>query len=31
VIAYELPTTEDKWTLELEGTNNQNLMWSNAG
>ena len=31
VIAYELPQTEDKWTLELKGTNNQNLMWSNAG
>jgi len=31
VIAYELPMTESKWSLELKGTNNQNLMWSNAG
>jgi Domain of unknown function (DUF4352) len=31
VIAYELPMTENKWSLELKGTNNQNLMWSNAG
>ena len=31
VIAYQLPQTEDKWTLELKGTQNQNLMWSNAG
>ena len=31
VIAYELPQIENKWTLELKSTNNQNLMWSNAG
>jgi len=31
VIAYELPMTENKWSLELKGTDNQNLMWSNAG
>lgn len=31
VIAYEVPATEAKWTLELKGANNQNLMWSNAG
>jgi uncharacterized protein DUF4352 len=31
VIAYELPMAESKWSVELKTTNNQNLIWSNAG
>lgn len=31
VIAYQVPQKEEKWTLEFKGTNNQSLMWSNAG
>ena len=31
VVAFEIPQTEAKWTLEYKGANNHTLMWSNAG